>query len=123
MINKSKYIKLAFGLYVLLHFVLAIIVFNFDEKTNVFSTSMKFRIDYFFHVLAFLPWAFWGYFLKINNLKWLIIGLCFALTVEGLHYFIPYRTYNNIDLLSNILGVLLGYLLLKIGLVFIRKNK
>lgn len=119
---KRIYVRIFFVGYLLLHLLLALILFNLDDKILVSNLDVKFRFDYFFHILAFLLWAFWGYFLNFNSIKWLCIGIIFAFLMEGLHYFIPYRTYNIIDFFSSFLGILLGFVFLRLFL-FLKKRK
>lgn len=47
-----------------------------------------------------------------QQLSWLLTGLLFASTTEGLQYFLPYRAFNINDLLANLLGVMLGFAVL-----------
>lgn len=98
-IMKLAYVKIAFISYLFLHLLLALIVFNLDDKIDALNFDIKIRFDYFFHFLAFFPWAFWGYFLKFKSVIWLCIGMFFSFFIEGLHFFIPYRTYNVMDFL------------------------
>lgn len=115
MMGKMNF-KLLFGVYIVLHLVLALVVFNLEDKVSAEGIKLKFRVDYFAHMLAFMPWSVWGYWLKMNKIHWFIAGIIFAMTMEGLHYFVPYRVFNIIDLLSNMLGVLLGFGLLNLWL-------
>ncbi|MDD2412693.1 MAG: VanZ family protein [Bacteroidales bacterium] len=118
---KLSHVRVAFVSYLLLHLLLALVVFNLDDKIDVSNFDVEIRFDYFFHIIAFLPWAFWGYFLRYKPIMWLSIGTVFAFCMEGLHYFIPYRTYNVIDFFSNFLGIFLGFLILHFFL-FIKKR-
>ena len=98
----------------------ALVVFNLEDKMNVEGLNFKFRLDYLAHILAFMPWAVWGYLLKKRKLKWFIWGIVLAMLMEGLHYFVPYRVFNVVDLIANLFGVLLGYVI--IYLWFLLKN-
>ena len=55
-----------------------------------------------------------------QQLSWLLTGLLFASTTEGLQYFLPYRAFNINDLLANLLGVMVGFAL--VLLISIRKR-
>lgn len=73
---------------------------------------LEIRLDYLSHIFLFLPFAFLfsrAYSLKL--LLILLIGLLFAIGSEGLQFFLPYRTFNINDLLSNALGILTGVVL------------
>jgi len=52
-----------------------------------------------------------------KTLIWLVIGILFATANEAIQYFIPWRSYNINDLVSNFIGVLLGAGLFLSGLV------
>jgi glycopeptide antibiotics resistance protein len=70
-----------------------------------------FRIDYLVHVLLFLPWIlFRCLFFKNGKLLWAILGICFAIATELMQYYLPYRSFNPYDMLFNVVGLLLGYL-------------
>ncbi|CAG4999625.1 hypothetical protein DYBT9275_02265 [Dyadobacter sp. CECT 9275] len=76
------------------------------------------RLDYLSHGLLFIPWVLlcWHGGKPDNPRKkllilWWIAGLAFAAFCEYLQLLLPYRTFNINDLLANMLGVLLGTLL------------
>lgn len=79
-----------------------------SELNHVFF--LKLRGDYWVHILLFFPWMIMN--LKKNlvssNLNWMVFGIVFAFTAEGVQFVIPYRTFNINDALSNISGVILG---------------
>jgi glycopeptide antibiotics resistance protein len=120
--NKINY-RFFFGVYIVLHILLALIVFNLDEKMNTEGINFKFRLDYIAHILAFMPWMVWGHVMKFKKTKWLVFGILFAIIMEGLHYFVPYRVFNIVDLLSNIVGVVLGFGLLNLWLYIVHPKK
>jgi len=78
---------------------------------------LGFRKDYLFHILLFIPWmilAKWRW--KESNKKnifWfaLSFGIMFAGISEAIQIFVPYRTFNVIDLAANCLGVVIGALI------------
>jgi len=71
-------------------------------------TILEFRGDYFLHSTMFVPWMI--FLLRSNNKwwKWLLSGLLFAAFVEGIQFFLPYRAYNVNDLVANMIGVVIG---------------
>jgi glycopeptide antibiotics resistance protein len=99
-----------------------------------------FRLDYLLHTLIFLPWMFLVN-LRAQSAKkilsepftlrstfplltsYLIIGIIFATSAEGIQYWLPYRGFNIMDVLFNVLGVLIGAGLLAIWLYMNRKLK
>lgn len=88
------------------------------ELNNV--TIISFRGDYFFHALLFVPWAFFRAGFRMNVWAWSALGLVFAAGSEGLQYLLPYRAYNINDLVSNMLGIVLGLLLCMLFITFVK---
>ena len=83
------------------------------------QTILFIRADYLLHMLIFVPWMIlvWLYLNKnkitgitrFNQaLLWFWGGLLLAALAEGLHYIIPHRSFNHLDLLFNMVGVILG---------------
>ena len=84
---------------------------------NPFGTTINHFIYYFYLSLL-------GFFiyLKNENFKKLVYGLFFlSITLELLHFIIPNRSFQLADLLGNIFGVMVAYLVIKIYL-FIGKS-
>lgn len=102
--------KWVFTTTVFLILLLVTLPFNFVEKLNNI-TILHLRGDYFFHILMFLPWMFFQKTLSVKRLPWLLLGVVFASATEGLQYFIPWRSFNINDILANVSGVLIGFLL------------
>ena len=100
--------KLLFASYVTLLLLFVTLPLNSSGNLNNI-TIITFRGDYFFHALAFLPWAFFRAFTHQKRLYWLIIGIFFATSTEALQYLLPYRAYNVNDMIANMIGVLIGY--------------
>ncbi|MBD2752591.1 VanZ family protein [Spirosoma validum] len=79
---------------------------------------LQVRYDYISHTLLFIPWTvlmWWGYSLRLKTNKeqriWFAAVLGFAIACEYIQLPLTYRTFNVNDLLANLLGVLLGFLL------------
>jgi hypothetical protein len=85
------------------------------------------RADYLLHVLLFMPWmgllclrvsprAGWRLERAVPGfgkaLMWMALGMGLAIAAEGVHYWLPDRSFNPLDGLSNAAGVLLGTTLL-----------
>ena len=84
---------------------------------NPFGTTINHFIYYFYLSLL-------GFFiyLKNENFKKLVYGLFFlSITLELLQFIIPNRSFQLADLLGNIFGVMVAYLVIKIYL-FIGKS-
>ncbi|MDP3462568.1 MAG: VanZ family protein [Bacteroidales bacterium] len=86
---------------------------NPNELNNI--TILQLRGDYFFHILMFLPWAFFSGVFKMKKIYWVLIGLLFATLAECVQYFLPYRAFNINDLMANLLGVGTSWLLASVS--------
>jgi len=86
---------------------------------KIHTPKADIRLDYLFHLLeyaslaglAFLSFA--GKEFRISAMKYLVITLClmvFAVADESHQIFIPGRSFNPYDLLSNLAGVAAGLL-------------
>jgi len=75
------------------------------------------RLDYPKHLIVFLPLGFSLVRIKPeSNILFIFIGLIVGALPELIQYFIPYRAFNPLDVVSNILGLLAGmglYLILR----------
>ncbi len=71
------------------------------------------RSDYWIHLLLFMPWAAFYTVVstRIRYWKWLTMGIFLSMGVEVLQIFVPYRTYNMMDMVGNATGIILGGLL------------
>ncbi len=82
----------------------------FDFK-RVDVVGVSIHSDYLIHVLLFFTLVLLVKFLhlkmKLSNLIFLM--LLVAIIAEVIQIYIPQRTFNYFDLISNIFGVLLGF--------------
>ena len=93
-------------------FVVVLSVVPFSTPGTPFNDIhvLSLRLDYLLHALVFIPLVpLWRFSWPAHPI-WLVVvlGLCLAAAAEGIHYFLPYRSYNINDLLGNIIGVVLG---------------
>ena len=105
--------KWLFIAYLLLIILLVTLPLNSAGELNNI-TILQLRGDYFFHILLFVPWMFLQKAFHIRFLYWLMLGLFFASATEGLQYLLPYRAYNINDMMANMFGVFIGFLLFMI---------
>ena len=106
-----------------------------------------FRLDYLLHTIVFLPWMFLPYLAKRKKIRptnkkrelssdpsilkawplalWLLLGIIFAVAAEGIQYWLPYRGFNPMDMIFNVLGILIGagLLLLVVSMASIKANR
>ena len=89
-----------------------------DLIKNPFGTTINHFIYYFYVSLL----AFFLY-LKTENFKKLVYGLFFlSVILEFLHFIIPKRSFEVMDLIGNILGVTVAYSIIKIYLFLNKKD-
>ena len=110
--------RIIFFTYLLTITIVAVFPFS---ATNVGAMNqvyiLSFRLDHFLHVLAFIPLyplAIWLFHPQTRQqiLVSFLVSMLIAALAEFVQYFIDYRTYNPADLVSNLAGVLLGFLLI-----------
>ena len=83
-----------------------------DLVENPFGTAIN-------HFIYYIYLSLLGFFiyLKNENFKKLVYGLFFlSITLELLHFIIPNRSFELVDLVGNIFGVMVAYLVIKIYL-------
>jgi predicted glycosyltransferase/VanZ family protein len=78
---------------------------------------LSFRGDHIIHLFVFapIPYLILPIFLRQTKLRWLratLLGIIIAVLFELTHMFVPYRAFTLEDLAANIMGVLLGAVLL-----------
>ena len=93
-----------------------------DFNTVIHKPSVfKFRLDYLIHFcsfLIFIPLYFIDIkqdspiFSKKSVLKYLLIVGSSAILFECIQYFLPYRTFNPMDLISNLTGAIIGTIII-----------
>ena len=107
--------------------VLILNVVPFGNETNRSLSSnklFKFRLDYVVHSLTFLVFAWIWVFGKIKDVCWFesyevlkFGGIVFvsAMVIELLQIFVPYRTFNPMDMMANLFGAILTILFIFIS--------
>ena len=85
-------------------------------KSTFFSTSTN-------HFFAYVFITLLGLFTHLKNeiYKKVFYRMFFlAIVLETIHLVLPYRSFENTDLIANILGVIVAYSIVKIYLLFNR---
>ena len=91
---------------------------DFRQQPNLIANPFGTTINHFVYYFYVSLLAFFLYF-KDNNFPKLVYGLFFlAVVLELFHFIIPNRSFQPGDLISNILGVVVAYLIIKIYLFF-----
>jgi glycopeptide antibiotics resistance protein len=103
------------GAFFFVCYALMVLLFNtlpFDLSQKINEALIgEFRVDYLSHSLIFIPWCiFRCLFCKKNKGIWFLLGFLFALGIEAVQYYLPYRSFNWYDMIFNVFGLVLGYL-------------
>jgi glycopeptide antibiotics resistance protein len=111
-----------FGILLFILYISVVLLLNtlpLELATQINDTVWgEFRLDYLTHALIFLPWIFFHFwFRRIKKRFWFLVGFVLALLIEGIQYYLPYRSFNMYDVLFNVAGLIMSYLLFT-GLYF-----
>ena len=91
---------------------------DWGQQPNLVENPFGTTINHFIYYIYLSLLGFFIY-LKNENFKKLVYGLFFlSITLELLHLIIPNRSFQLTDLLGNIFGVTVAYLVIKIYLFF-----
>lgn len=112
-----KVVRPLFWAWLIILLMLNTIPLGNDVNRSLSTHKFAFRLDYIVHLLTFMAFSglyILGRFLnqhifKSNELlKFAVITILAAISMEILQIFIPYRTFNPWDLVANLAGALLG---------------
>jgi len=123
-VNLEKHAKkITYGYIIALFAVSMLPINGKDSVINNTYVLSEIRLDYFMHSILLLPWMLLRLFYAKTSLKeaiqWFFMGILLAILAEGVQYFLPYRTYNVIDLVANLLGVFLGAMLWRLAIAIL----
>ena len=92
-----------------------------DINKIIHKPVFKFRLDYLIHFCSFLIFIPL-YFIEVRRggpifskkpvLKYIFIVGSSAILFESIQYFLPYRTFNPMDLISNLTGTIIGTIII-----------
>lgn len=70
--------------------------------------ALSFLTDKMIHALIFLYLSFIGLnsYFNISNLWLLVLIFSFGLVIEIIHFYHPYRFFEILDLIANLIGIL-----------------
>jgi len=91
---------------------------DWTQEVALFPNSSLITLNHFF---AYLYISLIGFFVyvKSKNFGKTVFGLFILATVlETIQIIIPNRTFESIDLISNILGIVVAYCIIRIYLLF-----
>lgn len=96
-------------------FLLVFFLYPFDveQKINTVKVAGTFRLDHILHVILFIPAAF----VFFNKFEWKLVILFLVIHLmasgfEFIQWFIPYRAFTIKDLQANLIGSLVGFVIL-----------
>ena len=94
---------------------------DFGQQPELVNNRFGTSINHFFYYLYVSIIGFFLY-LRKKNLKHVFYTLLFlSLVLELIHFIIPNRSFELVDLISNILGVIVAYCVFSIYLLFSKK--
>lgn len=127
-------VKLLFWIWLIILYLLNVIPLGDNVNHNLISHKSIIRLDYLIHIITLLVFSgiyLFGYlrmepiFLKHGLVSFSAIVISAAICLEIIQIWIPYRTFNPLDLISNLFGAVLGIfvILLIIRLIPQRQNR
>ena len=91
---------------------------DWGQQPNIIANPFGTTINHFIYYVYVSLLGFFLY-LRKNSFQKLVYGLLFlSVILEVFHFIIPYRSFQLVDLVANILGVLVAYSVIKIYLLF-----
>lgn len=113
--------KIVFWFWLIILLLLNVMPLGKGVNENLTGHSFVFRLDYLLHLLTFacfgvvyfVGWKWDSPIFKRREVLLLlsIISLA-AVGFEGIQYFLPYRAWNPLDLISNLTGVAISFLII-----------
>ena len=91
---------------------------DWTQQPNLIENPFGTAINHFIFYTYISLLGFFAY-MRNQNFKKLVYGLFFlSISLELFHLVIPNRSFQLVDLLGNILGVMVAYFVIKIYLLF-----
>ena len=121
MLNGLKWL---FWGWLIMVLILNVVPLGNELNQDLTTKRFVFRLDYVVHSLTFLVFAWIWVLGKIKNVCWFesyevlkFGGIVFvsAMVIELLQIFVPYRTFNPMDMIANLFGAILTLLFIFIS--------
>ena len=91
---------------------------DWGQQPNIIENPFGTTVNHFIYYVYVSLLGFFLY-LRNNSFQKLVYGLFFlSVILESFHFIIPNRSFQLVDLVGNILGVLVAYSVVKIYLLF-----
>ena len=119
-----KSVKWIFWGWLIIVVFLNVVPLGNELNQDLTTKRFVFRLDYVVHSLTFLVFAWIWVFGKIKDVCWFesyevlkFGGIVFvsAMGIELLQIFVPYRTFNPMDMIANLFGAILTLLFIFIS--------
>ena len=104
--NNLKFYRTLFFIYIIIVLILSVI--PSPEGFRLGGDKTK-------HVAAFVMFT-WLFFVSYKETKYVYIflwGLSFGILIEFIQYFIPWRSTEALDVLADVGGIAIGFILIK----------
>lgn len=106
--------------YTALLVLLAVLPINSGDSALNNNFVLSIRLDYLVHFAVFIPWVVlvWlatGVSFRSEPIKafgWIAAGIVLAVLTEAIQYLLTYRSFNINDLVANVIGIILGAVVL-----------
>ena len=130
--QRKRILKILFLLYCIVLLLLAVLPINSNSSSINDTFIVNIRLDYLLHILIFLPFLPLAMYPKpiksqrkgtIKLLSLIMSGILFAVFTETIQLYLPYRTFNINDLIANILGIIMGLIIMVLMGLKIRMHK
>ena len=117
-------LKWLFWGWLIMVLILNVVPLGNELNQDLTTKRFVFRLDYVVHSLTFLIFAWIWVLGKIKDVCWFesyevlkFGGIVFvsAMVIELLQIFVPYRTFNPMDMIANLFGAILALLFIFIS--------
>ncbi len=112
-----------FWLWLIVLILVNVIPIGSDKSLNQ-NRLFEIRLDYFIHAVMILCFAWiWvhsritgvKWFLHRESLKYSVLVLCAGVGLELLQLLVPWRSFNPVDMVYNIMGAILVVILISVS--------
>lgn len=107
----NRPIKVIFFIYLLITALITIIPIGGPDIPSLHKIYViGMRLDLLLHFLIFLPLVPLWFLYNPKQQPWTLIvfGLLIAVFTEGVHYVLPFRSFDLYDMLGNMAGIVPG---------------
>jgi VanZ family protein len=112
-----------FWLWLIILILINVIPIGSDTSLNK-NRFFEIRLDYFIHAVMILCFAWiWvhsritgvTWFKRYEGLKYSVLVLCAGVCLELLQLLVPWRSFNPVDMIYNVMGAILVVILISVS--------